>query len=98
MSTPEMTNLQDTAPGGLLSDADFPRPYRAPRTIRTRRPWWSRIWRDAYASYLRWCERSVVDERQSYEEAGITMGPEYVRNSYRQEEILRVRIADLENS
>lgn len=71
---------------------------RQARVIRTHRPWWARLWRAAYAAYLRWCERSVVEERESYLDAGITMGTEYIRNSYRQEELLRVRIADLENS
>lgn len=66
--------------------------------IPTRRSWLSRLLRDLHARYLRWCERSVVEERKSYEDAGFNMGPEYIRNSYRQEELLRVRIADLENS
>lgn len=71
---------------------------RQARVIPTRRPFFARIWRNFYAAYLRWCERSVVEERESYLDAGIVMGPEYIRNSCRQEELLRVRIADLENS
>lgn len=83
---------------GLMSAADFLPLQRRSSIIPTRRRWYSRLWRDLYAQYLRWCERSVVEERESYEDAGINMGPEYIRNSYRQEELLRVRIADLENS
>ena len=96
--TPDMTNLQDTRPGGLLTAADFPRPRQRPSLIRTRRPFFARLWRNFYVAYLRWCERSVREERESYEDAEIDMGPDYLRNSYAQEEILRVRIADLENS
>lgn len=90
------TSKTPAAARGLMNEATF-MPHQA-RVIRTRRPWWARVWRELYASYLRWCERSVIDERKSYEDAGMNMGPEYIRNSYRQEELLRVRIADLENS
>lgn len=96
--TPDMTNLQDTRPGGLLTAADLPRRPQRPSFIRTRRPIWERVWRDIELRYLRWCERSVREERESYEDAEIDMGPNYLCNSYAQEEILRVRIADLENS
>ena len=65
--------------------------------IPTRRSWLSRLWRDLHARYLRWCERCVLEERQHYVDAGIA-GPNYLRNSTAQAEILRVRIADLENS
>ena len=90
------TSKTPAAARGLMNEATF-MPHQA-RVIRTHRPWLARVWRDAYAAYLRWCERCVVEERQGYEDAGINMGPEYIRNSYRQEELLRVRIADLENS
>lgn len=90
------TSKTPAAARGLMNEVTF-MPQQA-RVIRTHRPWWSRAWRSAYAAYLRWCERSVIDERKSYEAAGFNMGPEYIRNSYRQEELLRVRIADLENS
>jgi hypothetical protein len=82
----------------LMSAADFLPLQRRSNIIPTRRRWYSRLWRDLYARYLRWCERSVVEERESCQDAEITMGPEYIRNSYRQEELLRLRIADLENS
>ncbi len=74
------------------------KPRAAARIIPTRRPFLFRVWRNLYARYLRWCERSVIDEREGYKQAGIPLGPDYERNSVRQEEILRVRIADLENS
>jgi len=83
---------------GLMSAADFLPLQRRSSIIPTSRRWYGRVWRDLYARYLRWCERSVVEERESYQDAQITMGPEYISNSYRQEELLRVRIADLENS
>jgi len=81
---------------GVMNHADFM--PAGPRILPTRRPWWDRLWRDLYVRYLRWCEDSTRDEREAYEAAGINMGPEYIRNSYAQEEILRVRIADLENN
>lgn len=89
-------NTRTEAQRGLMNHATFM--PAGPRIIRTQRPWWSRLWRDLYIRYLRWCEESTRDEREAYEAAGINMGPEYIRNSYAQEEILRVRIADLENS
>lgn len=90
-----MNRTTTEAARGLMNHADF-MPQR--RTIiPTHRPWWECLWRDLYSRYLRWCETSVREEREAYEEAGINMGPEYVRNSYAQEELLRVRIADVEN-
>jgi len=65
--------------------------------IRTRRPWWERLWIDLQVAYLQWCEDCVREERESYLEAakygGPPLGPAYLANSYAQEESLRVRVA-----
>ena len=47
-------------------------------------------------AYLRFCLRCVVDERETYQVAGVPLGPQYLRNSERQASVLRSRIAMLE--
>ncbi len=96
--TPDMTNLQDTAPGPLLSAADFPSDYQPPVIIPTRRPLWQRLYRFLLCEYLKWCERSTIDERQAYQDAQVQTGEEYRRNSFRQERRLRKRIEQLERT
>lgn len=74
------------------------RPAIPARIIRTKRPWYDWIWRRIQIAYLRWCETSVRQERERYIQDHYPIGPKYLQNSYATEEILRVRIADLENS
>ncbi len=77
-------------------------------TIPTRRSPLQRLVRAIELAYLRWCLRSVVDERDGYlkaeEQARAELGdafepivgPEYLANSKKQEDELNARIALLE--
>lgn len=66
--------------------------------IPTHRPWWNRLWREAYARYLEWCEQSIVDELAEHRANNVKMGPQYIANAQAQQERLRVQIALLRNS
>lgn len=66
--------------------------------IPTKRPVWQRIWRLLLCEYLKWCERSTIEERQAYQDAQVPMSEGYRRNSFRQERRLRKRIEQLERT
>ncbi len=70
--------------------------HSATYTIPTRRPLWMRLWVRLQLAYLRWCLRSLIDERDGYERAGVPLGPIYIINSEHQERDLRNRIGVLE--
>jgi len=54
------------------------------------------VWRRILLAYLRFCLRCIEDERETYERAGVPLGPRYLENSERQASLLRSRIAMLE--
>ncbi len=67
--------------------------HSATYVIPTHRPLWQRVVRRLRLAYLRWLLRSVVDEREGYERAGVPLGPLYLINSVNLESDLRARIA-----
>ena len=66
--------------------------------IPTRRSLAWRIWRAVRIRYIEWCEDCIREERESYIDAGVPLGRDYLANSVAQEEELRVEIALLEKS
>ena len=65
-------------------------------TIPLHRPWWERAWRWVQREWLLHRLQCVVDERQGYLDAGISMGPGYLANCERQIADFRQRLALLE--
>ena len=89
-----MQNLNDTSSLGPLRARDF----SAPRVLPTRRSLWFRLVRACRLRVLRWQLDCLRDERQAYQEAGLRIGPIYLRNSYQQELGLLARIRQLEQA
>lgn len=60
------------------------------------RPWWSTAWRALQLAWLRHRLGCIVDEREGYLAAGMTLGEQYLANGAEQERELKARIALLE--
>ena len=60
------------------------------------RPWWSTAWRWLQREWLLHRLQCIVDEREGYLAAGMTLGEQYLANGAEQERELKARIALLE--
>ncbi len=64
--------------------------------IPTHRPWWSTSWRALQRHWLQHRLRCVVDEREGYIAAGMTLGEQYLANCEKQIKDFEGRISLLE--
>ena len=65
-------------------------------TYATSRPLWRRVVMRLELAWCRWQLRSIVDEVNGYEDAGVKLGPVYLINCENQARDLRARISVLE--
>lgn len=70
--------------------------HSATYVIPTRRPWWSVIWRALLVRWLRHQKQCIVEEVEGYLDAGVKLGPDYIRNCTEQIADYDSRIALLE--
>ncbi len=60
------------------------------------RPWWAVAWRALELAWLRHRLACVVDERENYLDAGMTLGEQYLANCEKQIKDFEGRISLLE--